>query len=315
MAGGTRMPKDAPKGRMPTVTPKTSTFVCSCCGKSFTKQNNNFMQTNSPLFANNSGFLPYCKSCCEKFYEQLLAVYDGEPKKAIKECCRTFGWYWSETIYAGSLKNVGTNTPLVSYYLQVGGNNGAPAGYTFLNTLSEDNVRVINEDIDEMPEVRTATVQQMKMWGTAYEVEEYKTLDYYYDDLTSEFKASDPVQEKLIRDLCVQRLLQDRALKRGDFDTYDKASKLYHSTLKAGNLEVRSKDDEDPNASYGNMIKTMENFSPAEYYKDKKLFKDYDGIKDYFERFILRPMKNFFTGSNVQDEEYSIKVGDESDED
>lgn len=315
MAGGTRMPKEAPK--MPRTAPKVNTYICVCCGKSYVKQNNNFLLTNSPLYVNNSGFLPFCKACCEKYYEQVLAVFDGDPRLAVKECCDTFGWYWSETLYRGSLKNLTANTPLIAYYLKVGGNGGAPAGYTYLNYLHEDFIKVENEAINETLEARTATEKQIKTWGAAYEVDEYKTLDYYYDDLTSEFQASDAVQEKLIRDLCVQRLLQDRALKHNDFDTYEKASKLYHSTLKAGNLEVKNKDDElnDPNACYGNFVKMIETYTPAEYYKDKSLFADFDKIKEYFERFILRPMRNFITGSKDKDEEFSVKAGDENDED
>lgn len=306
---GVRMPKDLPR-----VTPVTATaaYACSCCGKTFVKQNGNFMQTNSPLFANNAGYLTFCKTCCEKHYDKMFALYGNEPAKAIHECCRTFGWYWNEGLYDASKKILDTYTPLVAYYITVGGKNGAPAGYTYENRIQEDVLRIENGEIDETTEVRTATTRQIKVWGKSFETEEYAILDDYYDDLTAEFKSSSPVQEKLLRDLCVQRLLQDKAIRRGDIDAYEKASKLYHSTLKAGDLEVKSKEEDlnDPNASYGHTLAMIENFTPGEYYKDKKLFLDFDKIKEYFERFILRPMKNFITGSNDRDPEYTVQVGD-----
>ena len=306
------MPKETPRGNMPSVSPQTKTYICTCCGKSYTKQNNNFMLTNSPLYANNSGFLPFCKTCSEKYYQQLLSLYDGDPVRAIKECCHTFGWYWNMTIYNSSLKVQTNNTPLVAYYQKLGGNDGAPAGYNFINTIQEDEIKVVNDEIDNIPTPRQATASQIKRWGVAFETDEYEALDNYYADLTSDFESSDPVQDKLIQDLCVQRIFQDRAIKRGDYDTYEKASKLYHSTLKAGNLEVRDKGDtlNDPNAAWGQYISIVENYTPAEYYKDKSLFKDFDSIKEYFERFIVRPFKNFFTGQNVMDPEYSVNVGD-----
>ena len=44
-----------------------------------------------------------------------------------------------------------------------------------------------------------------------------------------------------------------------------------------------------------------------EYYKDKSLYKDFDGLGDYFERFVKRPLRNLMTGSTDRDFEYCVK--------
>lgn len=51
----------------------------------------------------------------------------------------------------------------------------------------------------------------------------------------------------------------------------------------------------------------IEKYTPAEYYKNQELFKDYDNIKDYFDRFILRPLKNLMHGTVDRDYEYRVK--------
>jgi hypothetical protein len=49
--------------------------------------------------------------------------------------------------------------------------------------------------------------------------------------------------------------------------------------------------------TFGNWIKDIEQFSPADYYADKEKFKDIDGIGAYIEKYITRPIGNFITGS------------------
>jgi hypothetical protein len=45
--------------------------------------------------------------------------------------------------------------------------------------------------------------------------------------------------------------------------------------------------------TFSAFIKTIEENEPAEYYKDRKLFKDYDNIDWYFRKYVLRPLRNF----------------------
>jgi hypothetical protein len=49
--------------------------------------------------------------------------------------------------------------------------------------------------------------------------------------------------------------------------------------------------------TWGMMAKLVEESTPAEYYKDKTLFKDFDNIGAYIKKYITRPLKNFATGS------------------
>ncbi len=53
-------------------------------------------------------------------------------------------------------------------------------------------------------------------------------------------------------------------------------------------------------------------YTPEEYYSDKKLYKDFDGLGSYISRFITRPIKNLMLGGNERDDEYCVKDGDEN---
>ena len=57
----------------------------------------------------------------------------------------------------------------------------------------------------------------------------------------------------------------------------------------------------------------VENFSPAEFFKDKDIFKDYNGIEDYCNRHIKRSTDNLINGTSIRDNEYTVEDGDIND--
>ena len=57
--------------------PTKHKYKCSCCGKGFNSQKNNFQKSNSPLYQANDGYLPWCKDCTDKYMISLVAVYSG----------------------------------------------------------------------------------------------------------------------------------------------------------------------------------------------------------------------------------------------
>ena len=61
----------------------------------------------------------------------------------------------------------------------------------------------------------------------------------------------------------------------------------------------------------GELIREIEEVCPAEYYKDKKLYADFDHLKEYIERFMTRPLRNLLTGSKELDKEFSLSDSEE----
>ena len=114
-----------------------------------------------------------------------------------------------------------------------------------------------------------------------------------------------------------KQVVADAVFEHGDADAYTKYTKSYQETLKSSKLRLSLDDDagdgSDENC-WGKFIQQIENYTPAELYKDKGLFADADSIGEYYRRFIVRPFKNFTTGSNDPDEEYRVLPGEEEDQ-
>jgi len=296
--------------------PPGTLYRCTKCGD-FHADQKNFYRSASPLFAGNHGYFPVCKKCVRKYYEYLVDYFSGNEEKALDRMCSVMDMYYADAIAVAS-KSESTSNPRISNYIsRCQMKNYAALGTTYLDTIKDRSSCTIDnlDDIEEVNEAGEKVVSQrlIKQWGFGYEPEEYSLLQEHYKMLTTQFTNADAVQDALIKDLCTIKVLQTRAMKKGDPDSFDKFTKLYHSTLKAGGLKTRSETDNvgDDDACWGNFIRDAENFVPADIYKDKTLFDDVDGIKDYFNRFIVRPFKNFFTGSTDEDEEFAIHPGDE----
>ena len=61
----------------------------------------------------------------------------------------------------------------------------------------------------------------------------------------------------------------------------------------------------------GMLFRDIEEYCPAEYYKDKKLYADFDHLKEYISRFMARPLVNLLTGSKEMDKEFNLSGSEE----
>ena len=290
-------------------------FYCSHCGKKYKRLKNNFLASQSPLYKNTK-YMPICKKCVAALFDYYKEKL-GNEKQAVRRICMKFDIWFSEELYKAS-KNVSKDYTRITSYI-ARSNLLQYAGKTYDDTIAdEENLGVIKSesDLEEIKDdvVSAPSSKNIKTWGFGYEPDEYKMLDEHYKMLMNQFANADGVQDALIKDLCVLNVFKQRAVKQQKVDEVDKIMKMYHSTMKAGGLKPRTATEgiDDEGATWGTFIRDVENYSPADIYKDKKMFKDFEGVKEYFDRFILRPMKNFFSGQTIPDDEFSIKIEENS---
>ena len=297
---------------------------CLCCGLIYPKKADNFPTTRSPLFAENDGYLPICKECVAKYYMLLFDFFDKDPYAALERCCQIFDWYYNEKIADSILSSTGNKNPATGYPGRAAMTQHRSLGDTYLDTIRDradvDVGAIVKPDLNICAKSDTfkgnatdTDVEDdlLKKWGNRCTTEEMRMLEDHYNMLHRSAESISVVQESLIFDLCRIHLMKTQALNAKKYDDYNKMSTLYQKTLTTANLEPKRKDNTTKELeTWGLFVSTIEKYTPAEYYKDKKLFTDFDGIKEYFERFILRPLRNLFFGRHDLDPEYSIKDGD-----
>ncbi len=158
----------------------------------------------------------------------------------------------------------------------------------------------------------------IKKWGKSYKMEELKFLEEHHAEWAEKTDCEDLVSQKFVKRICEKELAIELAKLAGKTNI-DKLEDQLTKLCKEANLTPKSVTDINKNETmkiYGLWIKDIEEYRPAEYFEDKKLYQDYDGILDMFKRFILRPLKNLLTGSREFDKEFNIqKIEEELEED
>jgi hypothetical protein len=118
-------------------------------------------------------------------------------------------------------------------------------------------------------------------------------------------------QEIFIKSLCHLNLIQLKALKNNDTKSYIDANSEYAKTFKQAGLKTIEEKDSSNDETFCMTLGFISDYTPEEFYSDKKLYKDSDNIGDYIDRHILRPMINLETGSSVRDKEFFVPETDE----
>lgn len=228
----------------------------------------------------------------------------------MQRICMAFDIYYSDAI----LRSCDTsNNKFIGKYLR-SFNQNQYKGKTFDSNIDEGFHFSSNFGINEMDDDGSAKIDPdlIKRWGAGLDVVDYDTLENHYNYLKSANPRSDNNnQEIFINNLCYTQMQLMKAVRQGRVDDYSKLTESYRKTFTQAGLKTVASASEMDAPIAGVTIETIERYTPAEYYKNKKLFKDFDGLGDYISRFLTRPLRNLQFGTNDRDCEYYVKSEEE----
>ena len=121
-------------------------------------------------------------------------------------------------------------------------------------------------------------------------------------------------EEQNLGTMCKTKIFADRAAIAKNTQDYIKLTQLYNDV--SAKFNERFKREAAATKTVGSdpvgvLIRDIEQYTPAEYFKDKKLFRDADGLGEYFQRFVTRPLRNLMSGEKVMDPEFRVTGRDE----
>lgn len=291
------MPNDSEKG-------------CNCtkCDRPFSSRN--FYK--SVGIHSKNGYLTICKECLNENYNRFVKEYRNS-KKAVQRICMVYDIYYKDAIY--DMCDDGENNVSIAKYIQKT-NMIHYKGKTFEDSLKEGfyftgDTNGISLGLSENsgePEVDPKLIEK---WGSGFSYYDYQILEEHYKKLTRNNKNNSDNQDIFINSLCHLYMLMMKSLKENDLDGYAKANEQYSKTFTKAGLKTVQEVDIGSDDCWGEWVRRIEDYTPAEYYKNKSLFSDFDNIGEYFNRFVLRPLRNLMHGTTDRDEEYCVKDGDE----
>ena len=283
-------------------------IICTCCGGS--KRLGDFYVSNSDMYKS-SGKLPICKKCVVKLYDGYKHRHEDE-KYAIYYTCRKLDICFNMVSFVQAVqeKDKGKTTSLCQLYMtklnSLGKKSGAGDDFDSSDILYEPTNGVAqNTDTDTF----IATRDVVKRWGSNWTHEELEWLETNYHEWTTRHEANTLSLERIFQMICIKELEIRNA--RMQNKSTDKLEKSLRELLNDSNLTPKNMSaiHEDKNTkTFGLWLKDIEQHRPAEYFEDKKIYHDFDGIGEYFDRFVLRPMKNLLTGTRDFDKEFNIET-------
>lgn len=280
--------------------------ICTECGGS-----SGFYKSNSDLFAK-SGIIPLCKDCLNRRFEFYKIKYHDE-KLAFQRLCMALDIYYNESAYKSASES-GKNV-IGNYLRQMNMNQNRSK--TFDTTLEEGFLFNSNQGLVAIQKSEPNSTdggisagldpELVRKWGEGLSPADYLDLEKHSEYLHKQNPHCDGNQEIFIEELCYTKMQQLRAVRENDADTYNKMSDSYRKSFAASGLKAVKDVDSTAEDTWGAWVERIEQYTPGEYYKARELFKDSDGLGDYFNRHVLRPLRNLIHGTSESDPEFCVK--------
>jgi DNA-directed RNA polymerase subunit RPC12/RpoP len=270
---------------------ETVKYKCIWCGRTIT-ENSAYMSKSDNQF---EGRMIWCKNCVNEQYKEYYSKHNGDVARGIFLACRKFDLPYLPNKLDMALNQLKdeeySSEKVLSIYmtkLYFKHNLGDPVcfdqGVTELLGITSK-----NEDEQDL----------VNKWGL-YTSEEYEFLELELEDWKQTHQCEKKAELVLLKEICIKQL-DIRNARREKKDTAGLIKEL-QDLMKTANVDpAKAKVIDSGKAveAFGNWIKDIEQYRPAEWLKTegKDLFYDVDNIDKYFKDFVVRPLSNFVTGN------------------
>ena len=273
------------------------------------------------LTLDKNGLMSVCKDCINEMFAQFLPA-EGSIQKAVLRLCRMLNLKYSEEAIAAAVTQIenaraegkpepqffGVYKARLLLFFRTGRDDVSP-------DLTYSEVTQINISGQEFVGDGMVSQDVIDFWGTGYKIEDYRWLEYQLNDWKKTHKCDTKAEETLLREIVFKQWDIEKDRKSGT--TVGSKVKELQDLMKTANLDPAK-----ANAlsgagrgveTFGDFIRVIEEVEPAEYYEDRELFKDFDNIGKYFEKYVTRAIKNFIVGSRDFNIDHESDVPEDDD--
>lgn len=292
--------------------PKDNNEMCICYQCGDTLLPSQFYKSYSGLYAG-TGHLPICKSCFEQKFKIYREEYQSS-KQAFKRLCMAYDLYYNDDMFDSCDDD---DTLIGKYFRKL--NMKQCNGKTFDTTIKEgfdffENKVAPKQTVVEEDDAEPIAPADIEKWGAGLEPTDYDILNSHYRLLSNSNPKCDGNAEIFIIDLCYTKMQQMKAVRESRVDDYKKLTESYIKSFTQAGLKTVKDTNAMEDFTIGVSAETIEKYTPAEYYKNRSLYKDHDNIGDYITRFLLRPLRNLMQGTKDRDAEFFVKDEEEADD-
>ena len=266
------------------------------------------------------GVIPYCADCCEEIVRENLTKVNSLESAMWLTCAKLDVPFIRKVFekveeqkskYQQKSGKKDSEYTLFKYYYDYlwGSKSMGTAIDVWIDFSNTDVSMGEISSLKKSEEALNREIEKLELdWGVQEDIEDYKFLVYSFDKYTKDFGEMTPQQEDLYRDLCLARLekrkIEEKKLDGDLTKVQNRILNLMHKL----NLD-RFEDNQPKTLSEEflfDKIRMVEQTMPADFYKDKNLYKDMTKKRKLMTDLVYRPLANTLTGSR----DFNIDIND-----
>ena len=253
--------------------------------------------------------LPICKDCVNDLFLKYLFDY-GEAKFALYELCRKLDMPFRKEVYNGALKKDGIE--ISKHYFRVVNSFREKNQYGNCFDDGETTIEYEGRDGEVLQlDKNKVDLETQIFWGFGFESKDYIFLEIEISKWKQTHKCDNQAELTLLKEICMKILEIRNSREKGN--NVSKEQKELQDLMKTASVDPAKSNAISSGQNvdrFGVWIKDIEQNKPAEWWNDQEKYKDMDGFQNYINDYIVRPIRNFFTGTKdfiVNGEDLSFK--------
>jgi hypothetical protein len=252
------------------------------------------------LTLDKNGYMSICKECCQEIYENSYAI-EHSLEKALLRTCKILNVGWIANAVDATRNHIDKGRAKGQEDFSVFGiyksKLSTLANLSGDQALTFEEYPVIESVKNNTPEQEeNQTYQELQsFWGKGKSYEDISYLQNEFNELGGATAIDDRPKAILLREICFQLLeIEKDRLANKDVEKRVKAlgEMMSNSAIRPDQKKVA--DGNKSSEAFGVWLADIEKYKPAEWYKNQDIYKDVNGIKEYWDTHILRPFLNFW---------------------
>lgn len=274
-------------------TDKKEKRTCFYCGNDYIEKN---YYKSFGRFFDNTGKIPYCKQCIEKFYQYYFDKYTNEgclnpEKKAIKRVCMAMDIYYADKNYNSAMENVRKSNSDISpmgQYMRIA-QLSQNQDKSYETTITEEDEAELAKSLISVSKTSDSSEGKIsektkKFFGNGFTDDDYEFLQEQYSDWVTRHECQTKAQEEVFKRICFKQLEILKATRLGE-DTKN-LDDTFQKLLDTAKLQPKQNSGEAVSdaQTFGTLIDKWENERPLPEIDEE--LKDVDKIGYYINTFF-----------------------------
>lgn len=292
---------------------------CRKCQK--VKSSGNFFSAvNKELDCNN--MMSFCKSCVDEIYSNSLIYEKGNIQKATLRTCRILDVKFNPVAIDSALKQIETKGSdpkrFFGFYkakllLQEREN---PSDVLVDLSYQHDTPIIINNPENILKDDEFEEARDLKEFWRVEDKEDLEFLETEFANFKKTNKATTHAEIVLLKEICYKLLdmYKDRKQGKSTDSSLKQLMSIMEKSLISPNMVNAANSGENLD-TFGAWIADIEKEEPAQWLENegRELYKDVDNVEEYFQKYFVRPLRNFILQAkdwNIDDEGLDDDDGD-----